>query len=369
MIQKEVCTNFINDTLALDAYQRPPQRNNSNSNNGNGNGNNSHNNNNRKTYQHPTRLSQQRRVEGVVHVTNLCKDLCDSTIICKLLEVLTGESVSEYGQLVLARTRVERLQNALICLRFIHERVPEVFIGPADIADGNERLLSGMVWSLLLHFTLTEIGGGNTIAELQTRLMQWVTSCAKEYNIVVRNFSGSFMDGRLLLALLHSADPSCCPYVPSSDASSSIQLASAVAFAVFGVPRLLSHNSPSLCMRYDSLVAVYVAQMALRLPRRCGYPMFVRNLISWWHFPASVSLSVSSLMRCCDRDAAAAAAAVAGSERDTAATTAAVPLAAAAARATATATSSSAVSEEEEEHGESAVVAVADADGAVEVTS
>lgn len=61
---------------------------------------------------------------------------------------------------------MQKCENVHKCLEFIKGRGVQLFnIGAEDIVDGNLKLILGMVWTLILRFTITDIkygflGGG-----------------------------------------------------------------------------------------------------------------------------------------------------------------------------------------------------------------
>ena len=87
-----------------------------------------------------------------LHVRDLFADLSDGVALLRLLEVLSGETVGRPNRGVL---RVQRVENVARALRFLAaKRVPLENIGPEDIVDGNERLILGLVWTLILRFQI-----------------------------------------------------------------------------------------------------------------------------------------------------------------------------------------------------------------------
>ncbi|KAG7271176.1 hypothetical protein CRUP_025491 [Coryphaenoides rupestris] len=88
------------------------------------------------------------------HITDLYEDLRDGHNLISLLEVLSGVTLPrEKG-----RMRFHRLQNVQIALDFLKQRqVKLVNIRNDDITDGNPKLTLGLIWTIILHFQISEI--------------------------------------------------------------------------------------------------------------------------------------------------------------------------------------------------------------------
>jgi len=68
--------------------------------------------------------------------------------------------------------RVQKAENVNKALEFITSRgVKLTNIGPEDIIDGNIKLILGMIWTLILRFTIADIRFGIFICNLSFTLM------------------------------------------------------------------------------------------------------------------------------------------------------------------------------------------------------
>ena len=98
-------------------------------------------------------------------VTNIFEDLKDGRILYALLEELSGQSLAPIGKikkkapLKKAETRIDHVSNLSIVFRYINQTTKIMGIGPADVADGNETLILGLLWSLIVFFTARDLGG------------------------------------------------------------------------------------------------------------------------------------------------------------------------------------------------------------------
>ena len=131
-----------------------------------------------------------------VAVNDLVKDLSDGVILIHLLEVLGAESLGRYASR--PKLRVQRFENVNTALNFIKSRgIQMTNIGAEDVVDGNRKIILGLIWTLILRFTISDISEeGMTAKEGLLLWCQRKTACYEE--VEVRDFSGSWNDGLAL---------------------------------------------------------------------------------------------------------------------------------------------------------------------------
>lgn len=89
-------------------------------------------------------------------MTSLDKDFSDGVKLIQLLEIMSDSSLGRYNKRPIMR--VQKAENAAKALAFIRERgVKLTNIGPEDIVDGNLKLILGMIWTIILRFTISGI--------------------------------------------------------------------------------------------------------------------------------------------------------------------------------------------------------------------
>lgn len=101
-----------------------------------------------------TRLYRRwRRDSTGVSSNNLLKQQVN---LIHLLEILGNESLGKYASN--PRLRVQKCENVHKSLEFIKSRGIGLYnIGAEDIVDGNLKLILGLIWTLILRFTITDI--------------------------------------------------------------------------------------------------------------------------------------------------------------------------------------------------------------------
>ncbi|KTG06347.1 hypothetical protein cypCar_00014476 [Cyprinus carpio] len=137
------------------------------------------------------------------HVNDLYEDLRDGHNLISLLEVLSGETLPrERG-----RMRFHKLQNVQIALDFLrHRQVKLVNIRNDDIADGNPKLTLGLIWTIILHFQISDIqvNGQSDDMSAKEKLLLWSQRMVEGYSgIRCDNFTTSWRDGKLFNAVIH----------------------------------------------------------------------------------------------------------------------------------------------------------------------
>jgi hypothetical protein len=160
-------------------------------------------------------------------------------ILIHLLECLSSESLGRYA--AKPKLRVQRFENANVALDFIKSRgIQMTNIGAEDVVDGNRKIILGLIWTLILRFTISDINEeGMTAKEGLLLWCQRKTACYEE--VEVRDFSASWNDGLAFCALLDIHRPDLIDYdaLDKSDHKGNMQLAFDIASKEIGIPALL----------------------------------------------------------------------------------------------------------------------------------
>ncbi|OAQ89200.1 alpha-actinin, sarcomeric (f-actin cross linking protein) [Purpureocillium lilacinum] len=174
-----------------------------------------------------------------LEVKDLVSDLSDGVILIHLLECLSNESLGRYASK--PKLRVQKFENANLALDFIKSRgIQMTNIGAEDVVDGNRKIVLGLIWTLILRFTISDINEEGMSAK--EGLLLWCqrkTACYDE--VEVRDFSGSWNDGLAFCALLDIHRPDLIDFdaLDKSDHRGNMQLAFDIAHEEIGIPKLL----------------------------------------------------------------------------------------------------------------------------------
>lgn len=148
-------------------------------------------------------------------IGNLQTDLSDGLRLIALLEVLSQKRMHhKYHQRPTFRQM--KLENVSVALEFLdHESIKLVSIDSKAIVDGNLKLILGLVWTLILHYSISMPvweDEGDDDAKKQTpkqRLLGWIQN--KIPYLPITNFNQNWQDGKALGALVDSCAPGLCP--------------------------------------------------------------------------------------------------------------------------------------------------------------
>lgn len=184
-------------------------------------------------------LNTKLEANGYPTMTSLVKDLSDGVRLIQLMEIMGDTSLGRYNKN--PRIRVQKAENVTKALDFITSRgVKLTNIGPEDIIDGNLKLILGMIWTLILRFTIADISQEGLSAK--EGLLLWCqrkTAPYKEVEVV--DFSRSWSDGLALCALIHCHRSDLLDYdkLNKEDRHGNTELAFRVAAEHLNIPRLL----------------------------------------------------------------------------------------------------------------------------------
>uniref|UniRef100_A0A3Q3W6P3 Calponin-homology (CH) domain-containing protein n=1 Tax=Mola mola TaxID=94237 RepID=A0A3Q3W6P3_MOLML len=202
------------------------------------------------------------------HINDLYEDLRDGHNLISLLEVLSGDTLPrERG-----RMRFHRLQNVQIALDYLKRRqVKLVNIRNDDITDGNPKLTLGLIWTIILHFQISEIHvtGESEDMTAKERLLLWSKQITEGYvGVRCDNFTTSWRDGRLFNAIIHKYRPDMVDMARVSTQTNRSNLEHAFCVAEqLGVARLLDPEDMDVHSPDEKSVITYVSTLYDAFPR------------------------------------------------------------------------------------------------------
>ncbi|XP_034017103.1 plectin a isoform X5 [Thalassophryne amazonica] len=203
------------------------------------------------------------------HITDLYEDLRDGHNLISLLEVLSGETLPrEKG-----RMRFHKLQNVQIALDFLKRRqVKLVNIRNDDIADGNPKLTLGLIWTIILHFQISDIqvNGQSDDMTAKEKLLLWSQRMVEGYQgLRCDNFTSSWRDGKLFNAIIHKHRPTLIDMtkVYRQTNQENLEQAFSVAERDLGVTRLLDPEDVDVPHPDEKSIITYVSSLYDVMPR------------------------------------------------------------------------------------------------------
>ncbi|GLH11661.1 Spectrin beta chain [Gryllus bimaculatus] len=167
------------------------------------------------------------------HIGNLETDLCDGLRLITLIEVLSGKRLPKHTKRPTFRS--QKLENVSVALKFLEddEAIRIVNIDSSDIVDCKLKLILGLIWTLILHYSISmpmwegedegQYGEGKGPTPKQ-RLMHWIQS--KVPDLPITNFTSDWNDGKAVGALVDAVAPGLCPDWQDWNPKDSVQNAS-----------------------------------------------------------------------------------------------------------------------------------------------
>lgn len=238
-------------------------------------------------------------------VKSLVTDLSDGIILVHLLEVLSNESLGRYASN--PKLRVQKFENVNKSLEFIKSRgIQMTNIGAEDVVDGNRKIILGLIWTLILRFTISDISEeGMTAKEGLLLWCQRKTACYE--GIEVKDFSASWNDGLAFCALLDIHRPDLIDYdsLDKSDHRGNMQLAFDIAHKEIGIPDLLDVEDVVDVPRPDERsLMTYIAYWfhafsAMERVENAGRRVekFVTNMQGAWEMESAYEQRMRALLR------------------------------------------------------------------------
>ncbi|KAE8624627.1 hypothetical protein XENTR_v10006010 [Xenopus tropicalis] len=236
------------------------------------------------------------------HINDLYEDLRDGHNLISLLEVLSGIRLNKDPEaprslrlsrlpsrrLLLmredleedpddaprekGRMRFHRLQNVQIALDFLKQRqVKLVNIRNDDITDGNPKLTLGLIWTIILHFQISDIyvSGESGDMSAKEKLLLWTQKVTAGYTgIKCTNFSSCWSDGKMFNAIIHRYRPDLVDMqkVELQGNRENLEQAFEIAESL-GVTRLLDSEDVDVASPDEKSVITYVSSIYDAFPK------------------------------------------------------------------------------------------------------
>ncbi|KAG6977044.1 hypothetical protein JG688_00000742 [Phytophthora aleatoria] len=173
-------------------------------------------------------------------IDDLYEDLKDGIRLISLLQIICREKVCRKFNKK-PRMRIQKMENLNFAFAFMQKKNVNVTnIGSSDILDGNNKLVLGLMWTLIKAFQVAEIDVEGVSGK--DGLLLWVNRSLADYPTVqVKNFSGSWADGMAFCALIHRYAPTLIDFnsLNPKDAQANVKLAFDIAREKFRIPQLL----------------------------------------------------------------------------------------------------------------------------------
>lgn len=191
-------------------------------------------------------------------MTELTTDLADGIKLGTLLEIISNDKIKLNMN---PKIDIQKLENINKSLQYLKDKgFALVNIGAMDVFKSNEKIILGLLWTIILRFEVGDQEGKNG-------LLLWVQRTCKGYREVdppnVQNFSSDWNTGLPFCAIIHKFRPDLLDYsqLSAGNAQENCELAFSVAEEKLGIARMLdvqdvaNHPRPD-----DKSIIAYVVQ-------------------------------------------------------------------------------------------------------------
>ncbi|KAJ3035823.1 hypothetical protein HDV00_003358 [Rhizophlyctis rosea] len=207
-------------------------------------------------------INNQLKKKNHSAIGDLSSELSSGEKLIELLEIIGDESLGRYNKN--PKLRIQKVENLNKALDFVRRRgVALTNIGAEDIVDSNEKLILGLIWTIILRFTIAEISEEGLSAK--EGLLLWCQKRTIPYaaDFKIKDFTFSWQDGLALCALIHRHRPDLLDYwaLDKSKKHENTRLAFDVAEQQLGIPKLFEVEDIVDVVKPDERsVMTYVAQ-------------------------------------------------------------------------------------------------------------
>ncbi|KAM0687295.1 alpha-actinin [Conglomerata obtusa] len=166
-------------------------------------------------------------------ITNICLDLKDGIQLCALLQVLSNANIVHSKPAITRFQKIENVNNVILYLTKSNLKL--VNIGACDIVDGNEKLILGLIWTIINKFVIMKNDVGND------GLLRWCRAVTAGYDVTINNFGRSWQDGMAFNAIINRFRPDLFDYknLKRSERMKNLSHAFDIAENELNIPKLL----------------------------------------------------------------------------------------------------------------------------------
>ena len=187
----------------------------------------------------------------------------DGKLLCKLIALLTGDKVHFPNKK--CKMEIHNLENINAALHYLTDKkgIRLVGIGAKDVYDGSEKLILGLLWTIILRLEISEfsidgIAGKKGLLLWVQRVTDGYPKCGKS----IKNFSGSWRNGLGFCAIINHFRSDCLDFDALDRDDSRACCDTGIAAATdLGIPALLETSDLVDTAKPDEkVVMTYVAE-------------------------------------------------------------------------------------------------------------
>lgn len=206
-------------------------------------------------------INNKLRRMGRKEIEDITLDCRDGIVLINLLSDLSGEVIRHNPVITI---NFQALENNSYLIKYLESRSIEIVnIQASDLVDGNEKLILGLIWRIILRFGITGFGDENV--NMRAALLKWCKYVTEGYqNVKINDFSKSWKCGLAFNAIIHKYRPDLVGDFENLTGNSplkNLERAFLLAEDHLDIPRLLDAEDIHYSVNPDEKsVMTYVAQ-------------------------------------------------------------------------------------------------------------
>lgn len=142
---------------------------------------------------------------GYPPIRDIFADLTSGIALVNLLRAL-GKDMAKFNPS--PSSRIQKMENLTLILEFIRNQgIALVNIGPSDIVDGDQKLILGLVWTLISRMAISNVLSSEFFS-IREEILRWTQRVTESYeNVRIENLTTSWQDGMGFNAIIHKFRP------------------------------------------------------------------------------------------------------------------------------------------------------------------
>lgn len=203
------------------------------------------------------------KVINACKISSLERDLKDGVHLNYLLrELLKGKY--SLGFTARPRFKIHSIDNISCVLNYLHssKNLQLHNIGAEDIYEGNLKLILGLIWALILNFTLSSLNETSDLNAIKKTLLRWCQDQVKIYGgmVHITDFSTSWNNGVALSGLLSSLRPDLIDFygIDMTDKEGNTRKAISLATSELAIPQLVDCEDLLVARPDEKVVLTYL---------------------------------------------------------------------------------------------------------------
>lgn len=198
---------------------------------------------------------------GKSPIDDLRVDLSDGVFLTVLVSHLSPYTITPIHET--PKHRLQKMENLNAVFDFMkYNNIHLHNIGSEDIFEGNFKLILGLIWTLILHFSSAQTSK-NTQSSAKDNLLRWCQEVTKGYRDVnISNFSTSWNNGLALCAMIHKFHPNLIKYkdLKPENRIQNVTLLLEIASRKLKIPQLIDVEDLACDNPDDKSITAYILE-------------------------------------------------------------------------------------------------------------